>query len=825
MKKISLAVLALNFIFSQVVINEIHYNPATSQGNDADYEFLELYNVGTSAVDLTGWTVGATDTNPASLDGVVIDGDNFVVIAYNGSFYSGLTVPVIDNGGYFGLGNSGKNLQLINNTGAVVDELTYDDGAPWPTDPDGYGPSLELIDPLTDNSLAGSWASSLDVGGTPGAQNSVYIAPGDNYPPVANAGSDFTAGSGETVYLDGSASYDPNGMIVYYIWEQTAGTTVTLIDSESDMASFVAPASGSLTFQLTVYDDEAAFDTDDVTITICSSGVVSIADARGLGIDQCVTIQAVVTSPSFQGSVQSEYTIQDDTAGIILFAPEINLGLMVGDEVLVSGTTDEYNGKFEIIVEDPSQVTFLGVTDLPVPQIVTVSDLSTNGEAWESELVTIENVFLSSGIWPPDGTSANLIITDNGTSTLTMRIDSDTEIDGSPEPGWPVNVTGVGGQYDSTVPYDSGYQLLPRFNSDFEETGGNQYPIADGGDDQIAAPGSLVTMDASGSSDPDGTIVGYIWEQTLGENVVLSDYEEPVVTFTAPSSEGVLGFSLTAIDNMGAMATDDVSIIISGGGTSIYDVQYTTDPGGGTDCYPSPYANSDYVIVSGVVTGVTWGTYHNFFIQDPNGTEWSGVYIFDGAIDPQVGDELVLAALVTEYYGFTELTDVAGFATLSTGNTIQPLEVTTGELGAGCSLEGESLEGVLVKVSNVVVTEEVISYGEWYVDDGTGPCQIDDNLFEGDPYSATLGEEIGYIIGVVDYSYDQYAILPRSMNDLDVQVETMSIYDIQYTINPGDGTYPSLLDGQAVTINGIVTAANFYSSGNANRFFMTDTEG
>ncbi|MFQ6610776.1 MAG: lamin tail domain-containing protein, partial [Fidelibacterota bacterium] len=418
MKNVLFIFLAINLIFAQVVINEIHYNPGSIQGTDADFEFLELYNAGMSPVNLTGWTVGSTDTSPAILDGVTIDSESFVVVAYTGASYAGLTVPVIDNGGYFGLGNSGKTLQLINN-GTIVDEVTYDDTAPWPTDPDGHGPSLELIDPLSDNSLVESWAASLDVGGTPGAQNSVYIAPGDNYPPVAIAGDDFSAGSGETVLLDGSASYDPDGTIVYYIWEQTAGTSVTITDAESPVASFIAPASGSLSFQLTVYDDEAAFDTDDVNITICSSGTVSIADARAMGLDQCVNIQGVVTTPSFQGSSAGEYAVQDASAGIILYAPDLDLGLMVGDEVLVNGTTDEYNGKFEIIVEDPSQVTNLGTTDLPVPQIITVSDLAGNGEAYESELITIENVFLSSGAWPSSGSSVNLDITDDGTSIVT----------------------------------------------------------------------------------------------------------------------------------------------------------------------------------------------------------------------------------------------------------------------------------------------------------------------------------------------------------------------------------------------------------------------
>ena len=36
---------------------EFHYNPASVQGSDSDYEFLELYNPDTAAIDLEGWSL------------------------------------------------------------------------------------------------------------------------------------------------------------------------------------------------------------------------------------------------------------------------------------------------------------------------------------------------------------------------------------------------------------------------------------------------------------------------------------------------------------------------------------------------------------------------------------------------------------------------------------------------------------------------------------------------------------------------------------------------------------------------------------------------
>jgi len=66
----------ITLVMGQVVINEIHYNPSTAQGDDAVWEFLELYNTGSESVDLAGWLVGSDDANsPAALDagGTVVD--------------------------------------------------------------------------------------------------------------------------------------------------------------------------------------------------------------------------------------------------------------------------------------------------------------------------------------------------------------------------------------------------------------------------------------------------------------------------------------------------------------------------------------------------------------------------------------------------------------------------------------------------------------------------------------------------------------------------------------------------------------------------------
>ena len=58
----------------------------------------------------------------------------------------------------------GERLSLLDATPAVVDEVPFDDGPPWPVTPDGLGPSLELIDGRNVRISDGLRRSSLEQG-------------------------------------------------------------------------------------------------------------------------------------------------------------------------------------------------------------------------------------------------------------------------------------------------------------------------------------------------------------------------------------------------------------------------------------------------------------------------------------------------------------------------------------------------------------------------------------------------------------------------------------------------------------------------------------
>lgn len=86
----------------------------------------------------------------------------------------------------------------------------------------------------------------------------------------------------------------------------------------------------------------------------------------------------------------------------------------------------------------------------------------------------------------------------------------------------------------------------------------NEIPIADAGEDQTVDQGAKVVLDASKSSDKDGTIESYVW---IEEGRVLS--EESVFT-TSSLGVGIHRIALVVTDNAGATNDDIVFITVNG---------------------------------------------------------------------------------------------------------------------------------------------------------------------------------------------------------------------------------------------------------------------
>jgi len=91
----------------------------------------------------------------------------------------------------------------------------------------------------------------------------------------------------------------------------------------------------------------------------------------------------------------------------------------------------------------------------------------------------------------------------------------------------------------------------------------NNEPIADAGNNQAVSPGESVTLDGTGSSDPDGDTLTYEWIQTGGTDVDLDDDETEIASFTAPDEEDTLIFQLTVDDGRSGTDTDSVTVTVA----------------------------------------------------------------------------------------------------------------------------------------------------------------------------------------------------------------------------------------------------------------------
>jgi hypothetical protein len=92
----------------------------------------------------------------------------------------------------------------------------------------------------------------------------------------------------------------------------------------------------------------------------------------------------------------------------------------------------------------------------------------------------------------------------------------------------------------------------------------NKGPIANAGPDQtITLPTNFVSLNGGASSDPDGSIVTYQWTKISGPSqFTLSSSTGSTISVTN-LAQGTYVFRLQVVDNKGAQAVDDVSIIVN----------------------------------------------------------------------------------------------------------------------------------------------------------------------------------------------------------------------------------------------------------------------
>ena len=202
--------------------------------------------------------------------------------------------------------------------------------------------------------------------------------PSANQLPTANAGEDQTVDEGNSISLLGSGT-DSDGTISSYSWTQTSGDSVTINNASSSSASFdiTTNTQVTLTFQLTVTDNDGATGRDTVSFIINAVNDVPIlSQIENKATYQDTAIEIALTASDSNGDALTYSTSLSNNAN---FEVDISDGILhitpinqyFGDEVITVNVSD---GELEDSTDFTLQV--LQVSIPPVAQIKS-AELST----------------------------------------------------------------------------------------------------------------------------------------------------------------------------------------------------------------------------------------------------------------------------------------------------------------------------------------------------------------------------------------------------------------------------------------------------------------
>ncbi len=342
-------------------------------------------------------------------------------------------------------------------------------------------------------------------------------------PPVADAGPDQSVEVGTEVQFDGSGSYDPDGSIVFYEWSNgLTGVNPTLVYDEI----------GTFTVELSVRDNSGIYATDSMTVNVTDidtsfDSVYPQANLRGTANSWANSAMTLVADYTWQITATFGDTSTERFKFDIYGDWGTNFGDTNGDGTLEQSGGDiaitEGAGDYIVTFNDQNLTYSIEKVDGPVAPVANAgSDVSIrpgesvtfNGSATgEAAIVSYR---WASSAWSGDltGQQPSFTFSTAGTFVVTLTVEDENGL--TDDDTMVVTVTE------------------------------NQAPTASiAGGDITVSLGDSITFDGSGSSDIDGTIASYLWDN--GDTASTSTR-----TF---NSVGQFTVSLTVTDNEGASSS------------------------------------------------------------------------------------------------------------------------------------------------------------------------------------------------------------------------------------------------------------------------------
>ncbi len=158
-----------------VLINEIMADP-TPQVGLPNVEWLELYNRSSKNINLNSLRLKIGNGGQQILPNYVLPANGYAVICKTGNDTAMTAYAHVFGVASFGLANTGDSLMLYNATSNLVHKVAYKDTWYGSTLKKDGGYTLELSNTARPCLGASNWSGSNSLtGGTPSAQNSLYV--------------------------------------------------------------------------------------------------------------------------------------------------------------------------------------------------------------------------------------------------------------------------------------------------------------------------------------------------------------------------------------------------------------------------------------------------------------------------------------------------------------------------------------------------------------------------------------------------------------------------------------------------------------------------
>ena len=274
----------------------------------------------------------------------------------------------------------------------------------------------------------------------------------------------ITSPANGSTLAPGTTSVDVEWTTANLSGGETVSVTVNGNTSTNETSPFNIVTMDGESYDVTVeLIDGGPIDSDMITFDVASlTQVMTIADLRAGTIGEIyeLTGEAVISYIVTEGNRNQKY-IQDATGGILIddVPGTLSTAFNIGDGITgLQGELSSFSGLLQFNPVANNTASSTGNTITPVE--ITAGELLTNGENYESELITVLNVdFAVTGTFT-DNTNYD-ITTAGGSDTTVCRVAfGDENLIGANIPTSTSAVTGLGGEFNGT------YQVLPRYLTD-----------------------------------------------------------------------------------------------------------------------------------------------------------------------------------------------------------------------------------------------------------------------------------------------------------------------------------------------------------------------